>query len=59
MTKIEVVKWYEGLPDDVRMKLQRDFDSIYDNLGSRETKFYRWLKSKQKNITHNVNEKNQ
>lgn len=45
MTKIETVKWYENLPDDIRMRLQRDFDTIYDNLGSRETKFYKWLKS--------------
>ncbi len=45
MTKIEAIKWYENLPDEVRMKLLRDFDLIYDNLGSRETKFYRWIKS--------------
>lgn len=52
MSKLEAVKWYESLPDDIRMKLQRDFDLIYDNLGSREIKFYRWIKlfnkSKQK-----------
>ena len=56
MTKIEAVKWYESLPDDIRMNLQKDFDSIYDNLGDRETKFYRWIKSfnksKQKKFTN-------
>ena len=45
MTKIEAAKWYGSLPDDSRMKLQREFDLIYDNLGSRETKFFRWIKS--------------
>jgi hypothetical protein len=45
MTKIEATKWYGSLPDDSRMKLQREFDLIYDNLGSRETKFFRWIKS--------------
>lgn len=45
MNKIEAIKWYENLPDNVRMKLQRNFDLIYDNLGSREPKFYRWIKS--------------
>lgn len=45
MTKKEAVEWYSSLPDDSRMKLQREFDLIYDNLGSRETKFFRWIKS--------------
>ena len=45
MTKIEAINWYGDLQDDVRSRLQKDFDNIYDNLGSRETKFYRWLKS--------------
>ena len=45
--KAEVISWYESLPDDARMKLQQDFDLIYDNLGNREIKFYEWLKSKE------------
>jgi len=45
MTKKEAVEWYSGLPDDNRMKLQREFDLMYDNLGNRETKFFRWIKS--------------
>ena len=45
MTKKKAVEWCSGLPDDSRMKLQREFDLMYDNLGSRETKFFRWIKS--------------
>ncbi len=45
MTKKDAGKWYESLPVDVRMKLLRDFDTIYDNLGSSETKFFKWLMS--------------
>lgn len=45
MNKKDLEKWYENLPDNVRMKLQRDFDTIYDKLGNRETKFYKWLKN--------------
>lgn len=45
MSKKEAIKWYESLPDDARTKLHKDFDILYDNLGSRETKFYNWLKS--------------
>jgi hypothetical protein len=54
MNKKQAIEWYEKLPDDVRMKLQKDFSDKYDNLGSRETKFYKWLttftKTKQKQI---------
>lgn len=44
MTKREIVQWYENLSDDARMKLQEEFghDGVYD----RETKFYKWLKTK-------------
>ena len=45
MTRLEAIKWYESLPDDSRMRLQCEFDLIYDNLGNRETKFYSWVKS--------------
>jgi hypothetical protein len=44
----EIEKWYEDLPDDKRMKLQHEFDEVYDNKGNRETKFYKWLKNKKK-----------
>jgi hypothetical protein len=46
MTKKQIMEWYEIQSDDVRMRLLNDFDKIYDNLGSRETKFYTWLKQK-------------
>lgn len=50
MTKKEAINWYDGLPDDVRMKLQLEFGN--DNIPNRETKFYNWLsaftKTKQK-----------
>jgi len=44
MTNKEIRSWYDSLPDDERMSFQRSFDIVYDNLGSRETKFFRWLK---------------
>lgn len=43
MNKKEVVEWYENLPDEARMKLQKDFGN--DGVPDRETKFYTWLKS--------------
>ena len=43
MTKKQAEEWYEILPDDVRMKLQKDFGN-YD-VPDRETKFYNWLKT--------------
>ena len=54
MTKKDAGKWYESLPVDVRMKLQRDFDTIYDNLGSRETKFFKWLATFTKKDKNNL-----
>jgi hypothetical protein len=58
MTRLEAIKWYSSLPDNSRIKLQREFDLIYDNLGSRETKFFRWIKlfkkSKQKEYISNL-----
>lgn len=45
MTRSEAIKWYENLSDGARIKLHYDFDLVYDNLGDRENKFYRWIKS--------------
>ena len=43
MTKKEAEKWYESLPDEVRMRLQKDFVNI-DGPDS-ESKFYSLLKT--------------
>jgi hypothetical protein len=43
MTKKEAIAWYESLPDDVRLRLQKDFGN--NDVPDRETKFYRWLRS--------------
>lgn len=48
MTKTEAIRRYEMLPDNERMELFCEFDNIYDNLGDREVKFYRWLKNVKK-----------
>lgn len=45
-TIIEGRTMYESLPDDQRMKLQYEFDKVYDQKGNRERKFYSWLKNK-------------
>ena len=45
MTRSEAIRWYENLPDGARIKLHHDFDLVHDNLGGRENKFYRWIKS--------------
>ena len=53
MKETEAREWYEKLPNEVRMKLQKDFGN--DGVPNREVKFYRWLKSftksKQKEYT--------
>lgn len=49
MTKKQAINWYESLPDISRNNLQKDFEVIYDNLGSRESKFYKWLMGFKKN----------
>jgi hypothetical protein len=41
---LEAIKWYEGLEDDKRMKLQKDFGN--NGIADRETKFYKWLVEK-------------
>ncbi len=45
MTIKQAEDWYEKLSDDNRILINREFDLIYDNLGNRETKFFRWIKS--------------
>jgi hypothetical protein len=42
-TRAENIKWYENLPDDIRLKLQYDFGN--HDAPDRETKFYKWLKT--------------
>lgn len=46
MTIKQATEWYEGLSDDARMKIQRDFGN--DGVPDRETKLYRWIKSLKK-----------
>ncbi len=48
MTIKQAIEYYESFSQEDRMKLQEEFDLIYDNLGDRETKFYRWIKNTKK-----------